>query len=138
MAANLATETTNRANADNSIKANVVTETNRATAAENILSTNLATETTNRIDSETTIKADLASEIARAKDMEATKEDAANKSTATSLGTSDILFPTQNAVKTYVDAAASESSTALDAEVTKAKNAEGCFNNRSCYRKNHS
>ena len=32
-----------------------------------------------------------------------TKEDAVNKSTTTSLGTSDVLFPTQNAVKTYVD-----------------------------------
>jgi hypothetical protein len=32
------------------------------------------------------------------------KEDAANKSTTTTLGTSDVLFPTQNAVKTYVDA----------------------------------
>lgn len=31
------------------------------------------------------------------------KEDTANKSTATTLGTSDVLFPTQNAVKTYVD-----------------------------------
>lgn len=34
------------------------------------------------------------------------KENTANKSTSTSLGTSDTLFPTQNAVKTYVDAAA--------------------------------
>ena len=32
-----------------------------------------------------------------------TKEDAANKSTSTTLGSSDVLFPTQNAVKTYVD-----------------------------------
>jgi uncharacterized membrane protein len=31
------------------------------------------------------------------------KEDAINKSTTTTLGASDILFPTQNAVKTYVD-----------------------------------
>jgi len=31
------------------------------------------------------------------------KEDVANKSTNTSLGTSDTLYPTQNAVKTYVD-----------------------------------
>lgn len=31
------------------------------------------------------------------------KENAANKSTTTTLGTSDVLFPTQNAVKTYVD-----------------------------------
>jgi hypothetical protein len=33
----------------------------------------------------------------------ATKEDASNKSDNTSLGTSTTLFPTQNAVKTYVD-----------------------------------
>ena len=33
----------------------------------------------------------------------ALKEDAINKSTTTSLGTSNVLFPTQNAVKTYVD-----------------------------------
>jgi hypothetical protein len=31
------------------------------------------------------------------------KENAINKSTDTALGTSDVLFPTQNAVKTYVD-----------------------------------
>ena len=31
------------------------------------------------------------------------KENVVNKSTSTSLGTSDILYPTQNAVKTYVD-----------------------------------
>lgn len=33
-----------------------------------------------------------------------TPEDVANKSTSTSLGTSDTLYPSQNAVKTYVDA----------------------------------
>ncbi len=33
----------------------------------------------------------------------ANKEDVANKSTATSLGTSNSLYPTQNAVKVYVD-----------------------------------
>jgi hypothetical protein len=33
------------------------------------------------------------------------KENTANKSVTTTLGTSDVLFPTQNAVKTYVDAA---------------------------------
>ena len=32
-----------------------------------------------------------------------TKENTANKSDVTTLGTSDVLFPTQNAVKTYVD-----------------------------------
>ena len=35
------------------------------------------------------------------------KEDTANKSATTTLGTSDVLFPTQNAVKTYVDTAIS-------------------------------
>lgn len=36
-----------------------------------------------------------------------TPEDVANKSTTTSLGTSDILYPSQKAVKTYVDTAIS-------------------------------
>lgn len=35
----------------------------------------------------------------------AAKEDVANKSTSTALGTSNTLYPTQNAVKAYVDAA---------------------------------
>ena len=47
----------------------------------------------------------------------ANKEDAANKSTTTSLGTSDDLFPTQNAVKTYVDTQIT-SSLSLDATST--------------------
>ena len=47
----------------------------------------------------------------------ATKEDAANKSTATSLGTSNTLFPTQNAVKTYVDNQIS-SATIVDASLS--------------------
>jgi hypothetical protein len=38
------------------------------------------------------------------------KENIANKSTNVSLGTSDILYPTQNAVKAYVDANASGAS----------------------------
>ena len=45
------------------------------------------------------------------------KEDAANKSTTTTLGTSDILFPTQKAVKTYVDAQVT-SATIADADAT--------------------
>jgi hypothetical protein len=36
-------------------------------------------------------------------DIYSAKEDVANKSTSTSLGTSDTLYPTQNAVKSYVD-----------------------------------
>jgi hypothetical protein len=49
-----------------------------------------------------------------------TKENAANKSATTTLGTSDILFPTQNAVKTYVDAAIATTAIA-DASITDAK-----------------
>ncbi len=43
-------------------------------------------------------------------------EDVANKSSNTSLGTSDVLYPTQNAVKTYVDSIAV--SGAPDADAT--------------------
>lgn len=39
-----------------------------------------------------------------------TPENVANKSTTTTLGTSDTLYPTQNAVKTYVDTALAEQS----------------------------
>uniref|UniRef100_UPI0037BE2913 hypothetical protein n=1 Tax=Flavobacterium sp. TaxID=239 RepID=UPI0037BE2913 len=47
----------------------------------------------------------------------ANKENSANKSTATTLGTSDQLFPTQNAVKTYVDTQVA-SATIPDADAT--------------------
>lgn len=42
-----------------------------------------------------------------------TAENAANKSTSSSLGTSNTLYPSQNAVKTYVDAAVSAAKQAL-------------------------
>ncbi len=45
----------------------------------------------------------------------ATKENVANKSTNTALGTSDTLYPSQNAVKTYVD-------TGLATKLTSASN----------------
>ena len=45
------------------------------------------------------------------------KENSANKSTTTALGSSDVLFPTQNAVKTYVDAQVA-SATIADADAT--------------------
>ena len=41
------------------------------------------------------------------------KEDVSNKSTNTSLGTSDTLYPSQKAVKTYVDTAVSGANLAL-------------------------
>lgn len=62
------------------------------------------------VDATTTIKGKikLAGDLGGTADLPTvpgltTKENAANKSTNTSLGTSDVLFPTQNAVKTYVD-----------------------------------
>ena len=87
-------------------------------------STAFAFEITNRINADDSIKNNLADETARAIAAEATKEDAANKSTATALGTSDVLFPTQNAVKTYVDAASTGNSTALASEITNRTNAD--------------
>ena len=56
----LATEITNRANADDSIKANLATEITNRKDADSTLTANLGTEITNRTDSEETIKADLA------------------------------------------------------------------------------
>lgn len=53
-----------------------------------------------------TVKARLAA-------IEAAKQDVSNKSTSTSLGTSDTLYPSQNAVKAYVDAAIAAAKSAL-------------------------
>ena len=52
------------------------------------------------------------------------KENLTNKSISTSLGTSNVLYPTQNAVKTYVDSNVSTGSAVLAAEVIRATNAE--------------
>lgn len=51
------------------------------------------------------------------------KEDVSNKSTNTSLGTSDILYPSQKAVKTYVDSAISGATVPTLAQVTASGNA---------------
>jgi hypothetical protein len=56
------------------------------------------------------------------------KEDAANKSTAITLGTSDILFPTQKAVKTYVDAQIA-SAGVIDGSITTVKLADASVTN---------
>ncbi|EWH09297.1 hypothetical protein KLA_17334, partial [Cellulophaga geojensis KL-A] len=66
--------------------------------------TAINTETTRATNAENAIQADVdANEIAATNAIDL-KEDAANKSTNVALGTSDDAFPTQNAVKTYVDA----------------------------------
>ncbi|WP_281297279.1 OmpA family protein [Flavobacterium limnophilum] len=103
----LANETTRATNAENSTSANLTAETTARTTADATLTNNLATEVTNRT------AADLL------------KEDVANKSTnVTTDGTSDTKYPSVKAVKSYVDASATSSSTALANEVTRATNAE--------------
>ena len=47
------------------------------------------------------------------------KENTVNKSATTTLGTSDVLFPTENAVKTYVDAAVAGSAAGYTAVSTR-------------------
>ena len=60
---------------------------------------------------------DLAAEVTNRTNADALKENTANKSTTTTLGTSNVLFPTQNAVKTYVDGSISTSNTATTASI---------------------
>lgn len=52
------------------------------------------------------------------------KEDNSNKSDNASLGTSDTLYPTQNAVKTYVDTAIGSLSTSLFVQATNTSPAD--------------
>jgi hypothetical protein len=101
----LASEATTRATADTTLTTNLNNEITRATAAESTLTTDLTAEVTRATGAEATLTTNLTAEVTRATAAEALKEDAANKSINTALGTSDVLFPTQNAVKTYVDAA---------------------------------
>ncbi|SFW68373.1 hypothetical protein SAMN05660313_03388 [Cellulophaga fucicola] len=102
-----ATLQTNIANNTTAITA----ETTRATAAENAIQADVdanetaATNAINAVQTDVdTNEADADAAIAAANTAIALKEDAANKSTNVALGTSDVDFPTQNAVKTYVDA----------------------------------
>ncbi len=66
----------------------------------------------------------LTTESARAMIAEDKKENTSNKNTDANLGMSDELFPTQNAVKTYVDNSSSISSKALNTEISRVKDAE--------------
>ena len=56
------------------------------------------------------------------------REAAANKSTSTSLGTSDTLYPTQNAVKTYVDTAIINRGSVVRTSVSATNNATQSVN----------
>ena len=63
----------------------------------------LAIEILRATNAENTLTTNLNSEITRATAAENSKENTVNKSDDVNLGTSTVLFPTQNAVKTYVD-----------------------------------
>jgi hypothetical protein len=94
----------------------VVAVANGGTGASTIAAakTNLAL---NNVDNTSDINKPISTLTGAALD---TKENTTNKSTTLTLGTSDVLFPTQNAVKTYVDAAIANTAIA-DASITDAK-----------------
>ncbi|MGJ8732757.1 MAG: beta strand repeat-containing protein [Cellulophaga sp.] len=77
----------------------ITAETTRATNAENANTTNITSNDT-----------DITA-------LQNDKEDTANKSDVVTLGTSDDLFPTQNAVKTYVDNQISTTNTITDGNI---------------------
>lgn len=100
----------------------------RATTAENTIAANLVTETNNRTVANTTLTANLATEVTNRTAADVLKEDVANKSTnVTTDGTSDTKYPSVKSVKTYVDASAASSSTALANEVSRATTAENAI-----------
>jgi hypothetical protein len=94
----------------------VVPVANGGTGASTIAAakTNLAL---NNVDNTTDVNKPISTLTQAALDL---KENSANKSATTTLGTSDVLFPTQNAVKTYVDAAVA-STAVSDGSITDSK-----------------
>jgi hypothetical protein len=113
---NLATEVTNRINGDNILTTNLATEVTNRINGDNTLTTNLLTEVLNRTNADVILTNNLATEVTNRTNADLLKEDLVNKSTATALGNSDILYPSQNAVKTYVDATSTTNTTAINNE----------------------
>ncbi|MBC7845001.1 MAG: hypothetical protein H7Y10_00745 [Flavobacterium sp.] len=126
IATNLATETARSIASEGTLTTNLVAEVNRAAVAEGVLTTNIANEATTRGTADATLTTNLNAEVTRATTAEATKENAVNKSIdGTFTSNSDVKFPTEKAVKTYVDASASSGSAALTTEINRAIAAEG-------------
>ncbi|WP_089119369.1 hypothetical protein, partial [Cellulophaga lytica] len=102
------------------------TETTRATNAENAIQADVDANETAATNAIAAVQADVDANETAANDAIDLKEDTANKSDATDLGNtspSSTLFPTQNAVKTYVDAQADGNITSTDIDVTGGTNA---------------
>jgi hypothetical protein len=88
---------------------------------QNAVKTYVDTNITSVNANTTALQATVTANAAATTTALASKENTANKSTTTTLGTSDVLFPTQNAVKTYVDTnitSVNTNTTALQATVT--------------------
>jgi hypothetical protein len=85
------------------VDTNITTVNSNITTLQGTVNSN-ATAATSAI---AAVQSDVDANETAANAAIALKENAANKSTTTTLGTSDVLFPTQNAVKTYVDASVS-------------------------------
>ena len=104
---------------------NLTAEIVRATTAENVIAGNLTAETNARTVADATLSTNLATEVTNRTNADLLKEDLANKSTnVTTDGASDTKYPSVKSVKTYVDASATTSSTALANEVSRATTAE--------------
>ena len=123
---NIAAEINRATETDNTLTSNLLSEFIRATASENTISSNLATEITNRTNADTFLQTNIttlgatvtanATTAAAATDL---KENSANKSTDVTLAdATNTKFPTELAVKTYVNASASSGTTALTNEAT--------------------
>jgi hypothetical protein len=101
------------------LKANTADVTNELSLKANAsdVSTSLALKAnTSDVNSALNLKANAADVTSALAD----KENSSNKSTSTALGTSDILYPSQKAVKTYVDAQVASGAPDADAS-TKGK-----------------
>lgn len=93
LVADLASEATSRATGDS-------TEATARAAADTTLQTNINTEASTRATADTTLQTNI---NGKQNTLGYTAEDAANKDTTTTLGASDVKYPSQKAVKTYVD-----------------------------------
>jgi disulfide oxidoreductase YuzD len=107
---NIDAEATARASADATLSSSVSTvasavlgEASTRAAADIVLQGNIDAEATTRAAADAALAVDISGKQAA---LGFTAENVANKSTSTSLGTSNTAYPSQNAVKTYVDAEA--------------------------------